>query len=199
MYKEGTRMDKKITIAIATESQDKIEGIIEGFSEIFPDYEIVVYKSKTESGVPDQPFGKDTYIGAKNRIDKIKAKFDEELRKKGIDINYYISCEAGIDDTIEEKYFSEQVVCLYNSESSKYFWGRSSSWDIPSEDIEYIRKNGLDRYLRDQGCTGLMDIMDGKYISRKDAVLEGVLAALASERIQEKRKEKSKQILSKGE
>lgn len=70
---------EKITLVIATTSEDKIEGIRRGFLEYFPkeEFEIKIYSGKIESGVPDQPFGNDTYQGAYNRIDNIKKQYEK--------------------------------------------------------------------------------------------------------------------------
>lgn len=187
---------QKIIIVIATTSEDKIEGIKEAFLEYFPkeQFEIKIYSSKTESGVPEQPFGNDTYQGAYNRINNVKEKYETQLKKQEIVVDYYVSCEAGIDNTNKvfkngqfvPIYVSEQVVCVYNPETDLYSFGKSSSWTIPQEDIKEIENTDLDQYLRKRKCTGLHDVGDGKYITRKDAVREGTVSAIASSRFQER-------------
>lgn len=188
---------QRITIVIATTSEDKIEGILDAFKKYYPEdeYEIKVYSSKTDSKVPDQPFGNDTYQGAYNRINNAREKYEEALRNQGINVNYYVSCEAGIDDSnrvvinnkLTQLFASEQVVCIYDAQKDSYAFGKSGSWMIPTEDIEEIKKTDLDQYLRKRECTGLQDVGDGKYITRKDAVMEGTLSAIASGRFVERR------------
>ena len=187
---------RKIIIVIATTSDDKIEGIKEAFLKYFSaeQYEIKIYSSKAESGVPEQPFGNDTYQGAYNRINNVKEKYEEKLKKKEIIVDYYVSCEAGIDNTNKVLkdgqyvpiYVSEQIVCIYNPKTDIYSFGKSSSWNIPQEDIKEIEDTNLDQYLRKRKCTGLHDIGDGKYITRKDAVREGTESAIASILFQER-------------
>ena len=181
---------EKINLLIATTSEDKIEGIKGAFFQYFPEeeFEINIYSGKTESGVPDQPFGNDTYQGAYNRINNIRKKYEKILKEKGISIDYYVSCEAGIDDTnkviidgkVTNLYASEQVICIYNEKQDSYSFGKSSSWTIPEKDIEEIKKTNLDQYLRARGCKGLEDVGDGKYESRAEAVMEGTKSAIAS-------------------
>ena len=181
---------QKITLAIATTSKDKIDGIRKAFRQYLPEeeFEIKIYSSKTESDVPNQPFGNDTYQGAYNRINNMKEKFKEILKEQGIDVDYYVSCEAGIDDTnkavvngkITTIYASEQVVCIYNPKQDSYSFGKSSSWTIPEEDIEEIKNKDLDQYLKKRGCTGLQEVGNGKYGTRSDAVMEGTKSAIAS-------------------
>lgn len=77
----------------------------------------------------------DTYQGAYNRIDNIKKQYEKIFKEQNIVVDYYVSCEAGIDDTnkviIDEKlmnlYSSEQVVCIYNEKQDLYSFGKSSS------------------------------------------------------------------------
>ena len=189
-----------ITLVIGTTSEDKIQGIKEGFLQYFPkeSYDIKIYSSNAESDVSNQPFGNETYQGAYNRITNIRKKYEEDINRQKISVNYYVSCEAGIDDTnkislngnIIPIYSSEQIVCIYNPENDSYYFGKSSSWTIPNEDIEEIKNTGLDQYLRNMGCTGLHDVGNGNYITRKDAVMEGTRSAIATMLFLEKHKEK---------
>lgn len=181
---------ERITLIVATTSEDKIEGIKRGFLEYFSkeEFEIKIYSGKTESGVAEQPFGNDTYQGAYNRIENIKKQYEEILKEQNIVVDYYVSCEAGIDNTnkvmVDGKlinlYSSEQVVCIYNEKQDLYSFGKSSSWTIPENDIQKIRETNLDQYLKTRGCTSLKDVGDGKYVSRATAVMEGTKSAIAS-------------------
>lgn len=158
----------KISIAIATNSADKINGIKLAFSRYFKvkETEIAIVHRAAKSGVAEQPFNEETYQGARNRVDTL------------IPINtfdYYVSCEAGIENVLEDLYFNVQVVCIYDKKN--YFFGKSAGWQIPSRDIETIRKTNLDKYLRDKGYTCLEDVL-GKGYSRQNAVMQATEHAL---------------------
>lgn len=159
-------------VAIATRSIDKIDGILEGITCFFQidEAEIICHTQKVDSGVPDQPFGNATFIGAKNRVNSIRNKFDADL---------YISCEAGIEN-FGELYFNVQVVCIYDVRSQKYLWGKSSGWVIPSKDIGLIQEIGLDDYL--QSHQNIHDITEllGNECSRKASVKDATWLALCS-------------------
>lgn len=171
-------MKDVLNIGIATTSEAKIEGIRIAFEHFFPETKIEIYSERTQSGVSSQPFGKETSKGALNRLINLV----NILKDKGIIVDYYVSCEAGIDnESIVGEYFSEQIVCIYSKKSKKNFFGKSSSWSIPSEDIQEIVNTDLDQYLKRRGYTGLQDLGNGKYITRSVAVEEGVKAALVSE------------------
>ena len=158
-----------IKVAIATQSPDKVDGIKDAISRLFcMTSEIQFYSLKSKSGVSDQPFGDETYLGAKNRVEYAK----EVL--PGMD--YYISCEAGIECAFNQ-YFNVQVVCIENN--SKTFWGKSAGWSIPSEDIEIIKKKNLDSYLKEKGISCIEELLGSSH-SRSAAVAQATELALAS-------------------
>ena len=162
-------------IGIATKSPDKIAGIKEAISRFFnlENHEIELYCQAVESGVSEQPFDSETYQGALNRATSIQ----ESL--PGMD--YYISCEAGIENVFGQ-YFNVQVICLITS-NGKTLWGKSSGWVIPNQDIEKIRKNNLDTYLREKGISRIEDLL-GPSCSRSAAVAKATWLALASGKLQ---------------
>ena len=157
-------------IAIATKSPDKIDGIKKSFSRFFLETEIEFYSKPVESGVSNQPFDSETYEGALNRVNNIR----NELP----DMDYYISCEAGIENTFGQ-YFNVQVVCIFESKSQRIFWGKSAGWSVPTNDIEIIRNNTLDTYLRGKGINCIEELL-GPSCSRSAAVAEATWLALAS-------------------
>lgn len=184
-------MKNVLKIGIGTTSDAKIEGIKRAFEKSFPNTQIEIVAKKTESEVADQPFGKDTSKGALNRVKNLV----ESLTKEGNIVDYYVSCEAGIDNiSIPGEFFSEQVVYIYNKELRRGFFGKSSSWSIPREDISELKNTDLDQYLIKRDCTGLQDVGNGTYITRSDAVEEGARAAIASEMIFIRSQEKNMQI-----
>lgn len=162
----------KLKIAIATSSLEKIDGVKEAISRFFSvkESEVEFYSKSIESGVSEQPFGDETYEGALNRVNGIKKEFP------GMD--FYISCEAGIESAFDQ-YFNVQVVCIFETKSQMFFWGKSAGWSIPSKDIGVIRKNTLDRYLREKGISSIEELL-GTSHSRRAAVAEATELALAS-------------------
>lgn len=161
-----------LRVAIATSSQEKVRGIKEAISRFFnmKESEIEFYSKSTESGVSEQPFGDETYEGALNRVNR--------LRKEFPNMDLYISCEAGIENAFGH-YFNVQVVCIFEAKSQVFFWGKSAGWSIPTEDIEIIRNNNLDSYLRGKGITSIEELL-GTSHSRRASVSQATELALAS-------------------
>ena len=157
-------------IAIATMSPDKIAGIKSSVARFFTETEFEFYSKPVESGVSSQPFDSETYQGALNRLNTIR----NEL--PGMD--FYISCEAGIENTFGQ-YFNVQVVCIFENKSQRVFWGKSSGWSIPPEDIEIIRNTTLDIYLRGKSITCIEELL-GPSCSRSASVAKATWLALAS-------------------
>lgn len=160
-----------LNVAIATNSLEKINGIKDAFLRFFhlKESEIGFYSKSVASGVSEQPFGDETYEGALNRVNGIKREIPN--------MDFYISCEAGIESAFGQ-YFNVQVVCI-EAKSQKIFWGKSAGWVIPSSDIDEIRKNTLDTYLRGKGVNSLQELL-GPENSRRAAVAEATEVALAA-------------------
>lgn len=163
-------------VVIATKSSDKLTGIIESLCRFFnlKENEVMFFSKPVSSGVSEQPFDSETYQGALNRATGIQEEFP------GAD--YYISCEAGIENVFGQ-YYNVQVVCILKP-NGETLWGKSSGWTIPAEDIEIIRKNNLDKYLRDKGITCLEDLLGPSY-SRSAAVADATWMALASGKLRD--------------
>lgn len=161
-----------LKVAIATSSQEKISGVKDAISRFFcvKESEIEFYSKSIESMVSEQPFGNETYEGALNRVNGARKEFPE--------MDFYISCEAGIENAFDQ-YFNVQVVCIFETKSQSFFWGKSAGWSIPSEDIELIRQNNLDTYLRGKGITSIEELL-GTSHSRRAAVAQAAELALAS-------------------
>lgn len=162
-----------LKIGIATTSSEKIEGIVKAISEIFrvTFEEMDVHCAAVESKVASQPFDEDTYKGAENRIREIERIFPG--------MHVYISCEAGIE-TAYDKYFNVHIVCVKEETSQTLLFGKSSSWEVPSEDIEIVKKIGLDHYLRCKGVTAIEELV-GK--PRSAFVAEATAMALSSKKV----------------
>lgn len=165
--------DKCMEIAIATNSTEKISGIREAFFRFF-EKDISVLHIKTDSEVSEQPFNEEIYVGAKNRVNNLIKRIEK-------DVDFYISCEAGIESFMGN-YFNVQVVCIFDSNAQTYLWGKSAGWQIPSKDIQIIQESTLDNYLRQKGISRIEQLLETEN-SRKSAVEQATKLALCSSKL----------------
>ncbi len=163
-------------LKIATNSTKKLCGITNAFSRFFgiQETEIEVSHQSVDSGVPNQPFNEETYQGALNRVQALLNSEDS------CNYDYYVACEAGIEKFMG-LYFNVQVVCIYEKKTNKFFYGKSSGWQIPSEAIEIIKQTNLDDYLKNNGITEIRQLLGN---SRAELVSQATQVALASAKLQ---------------
>ncbi len=161
-------------LKIATNSKEKLKGIIIAFSRFFQIDEdmIEIIHQAVDSKVPEQPFDEETYIGALNRVKALSIEND---------VDFYISCEAGIEEFMG-RFFNVQVVCIYDKNSDEYVFGKSAGWEIPSKDIGTIKNSTLDDYLRNEkGITDITQLLGNT--SRASLVAQATDNALCSRKL----------------
>lgn len=160
-----------ITIAIATNSIDKINGVKTSFSRFFriKETEIKIFHKSVDSGVAEQPFNEETYLGAMNRVKSI-------MNSKNAD--FYVSCEAGIEGFLDN-YMNVQVVCIFDKKSQRYAFGKSAGWQIPLNDIEIIKNSNIDTYLKNKGIMSSEELLGPEY-SRAKCVAQATKFALST-------------------
>ncbi len=143
-------------VIIASENPVKIKVAEKSFLAVFPNEEFEFIGIKSESGVPDQPMGDETRLGAENRLRFIKNKYP--------DADFWISQEGG---TFQEgdKYFNRAWIIVSDKDG---FIGESSTANfyLPKEIIKHIQ-NGLE--LGDAGDKffGTLNIKQGKGVIGK--------------------------------
>ena len=86
-----------VKIVVASENPVKLNATRRGFEQMFPNLEFTVEGISVESGVSDQPIGRDeTLQGATNRMNSVRAAMP--------DADYWVGIEGGIeihDDSME--------------------------------------------------------------------------------------------------
>ena len=120
---------------MGTKNPGKIEGAKQAFEKYFDNVEIEGISVDSEVG--DQPFNEEILQGAKNRVKNLK-KYAKENK---LDIDFYVSSEAGITNSLGEWIDINCVVI----EDSKGFQsiGTSQGFPIPEKYIEEIKQTEL--------------------------------------------------------
>ena len=83
-------------ILMGTKNPGKIEGAKQAFEKYFDNIEIEGVAVSSEVG--DQPVNEEILQGAKNRVKNLK----EYAKQNNIEVDYYISSEAGITNLLGE-------------------------------------------------------------------------------------------------
>ncbi|MGE5402848.1 MAG: inosine/xanthosine triphosphatase, partial [Ignavibacteriales bacterium] len=157
----------------------KINAVKEAFARYFGEVETRGFA--TDSSVPDQPFGEDTYAGARNRA--------LELQKidllEGFRADYYVGIEGGVMNYYS-RWFGFGVMCVMNS-AGKAGFGSSPHYELPSSVVDELHRG------KELGT--VMDELTGKYntkqhkgavgfftngvMDRKDLYIQGLIVAIA--------------------
>lgn len=126
-------------ILMGTKNLGKIEGAKQAFEKYFDNVEIEGVPVSSEVG--NQPINEEILIGAKNRVKNLK----EYAIKNNIEVDFYISSEAGITNLLGEWIDINAVVI----EDSKGFQsvGTSQGFPIPNKYIDEIKQTELGKVM----------------------------------------------------
>jgi non-canonical (house-cleaning) NTP pyrophosphatase len=99
-------------LGIGTKSERKVKTIRRSIEQLLAVSDIETHPFPSKSGVPETPWDKESYDGARNRA------IDCQKNVPGLD--FYIGLESGL----VERYghiFEEAWCCLINNEGKEYF------------------------------------------------------------------------------
>ena len=166
-------------ILMGTKNPGKIQGAKEAFEKYFDNVEIEGIAVDSEVG--DQPFNQEILQGAKNRVKNLK----KYAKENQIELDFYISSEAGITNSLGEWIDINCVVI----EDSKGFQsiGTSQGFPIPDKYIEEIKVTELgkvmDKIFRGKELgkgKGGISFLTKNEVSRIDLTRNAFIMALTS-------------------
>ncbi|MEK7647480.1 MAG: inosine/xanthosine triphosphatase [Patescibacteria group bacterium] len=107
-------------IVVGSASKRKISIVEKIAQQIFKDAVIDVVGYAAKSGVPDTPYGRETFEGAKNRV------LDAQIKMLGAD------CYVGLESGLVERYTHvfEEAWCVLLLQGREYY-GYSSGLKVP--------------------------------------------------------------------
>ncbi len=139
-------------ILMGTKNPGKIEGAKRAFLKYFDNVEIQGISSDSEVG--DQPFDKEIFQGAKNRVKNLKKYANEN----NIEADFYIASEAGITNLLGE--WIDINAAIVESKDGVQSIGVSQGFEIPEKYIDEIKSTELGRVM-DKIFSGV-DLAKGK-------------------------------------
>ncbi len=117
------------TVIVASTNSAKIEGFRLAFTRMFPDETFEFQSIKAESGVPDQPVGRDqTLHGAQNRI--------AHARTQAPTADYWVTNESGVEDVGADLYIVNWIAVTDGITFSNTL---TASFQLPPRVADYVR------------------------------------------------------------
>lgn len=157
----------------------KVNAVKDSFSKYFENVEVKSFP--TGSGVPDQPFGEDTFTGAKNRALELV----EINRKNNLNADYFVGIEGGVLNYFS-RWFGFGVMCVVDK-AGKTGFGTSPHFELPQAVVDELH-NGKELGIVMDELTGKMNtkyhngaigFFTNGVMDRKDLYIQGMIVALA--------------------
>ncbi len=166
-------------ILIASENPVKKNATEEAFSKFFENVEVL--GASIKSGVPAQPFDKETFLGARNRVINLF----HHASKNGLnDVEYFVGIEGGVEKRFD-RWFGFGVVCISDKDKN-YGYGITPYFELPKKVIVELSKgkelgkiiDGLSNEIETKRKGGAIGYLTGGVYNRKNLYVNGVIMAL---------------------
>jgi len=168
---------KEMKVLIATKNPGKVEGARRALAHYFNDVEIEGVK--VESNVSEQPVGKETYIGAVNRVDNLI----KYAKSNNINADLYMSVESGLTEDLG--FWAITNIAVIKNNKGEMGVGTSASFPVPKKHVENVIKNTLATVMDElfnetdlRSSTGGVGILTKDVISRIDLNTQAFIMAL---------------------
>jgi len=160
-------------IIVGSKNPVKIQAVKEAFSKFFD--EVHVMSRSAKSGVPDQPFGDDTFRGARNRA----------LALRDEDADFYVGLEGGVMDVLDRT-VTFGAFCIIDVHGKESF-GMSPILLLPDQVIKGLKEGKELGDVMDELTGGHNTKQKGGaagfftkgVVTRKDFYVQGLCVAMA--------------------
>lgn len=164
-------------VLIGTKNPGKIEGAKRAFENYFDDVEVIGIK--VNSNVSEQPVGKETLLGAKNRVNNLV----NYARENNIYADYFVAVESGINDDLG--FWAITNIALVQNSLGETGIGASESFPVPNKYVKTIIKDTLapvmDKIFQEsdlRSSTGGIGLLTHDVLSRIDLTTHAFVMAL---------------------
>lgn len=164
-------------VLIGTKNPGKIEGAKRAFANYFSDVEVIGIKA--ESNVSEQPVGKETFLGAKNRVNNL-IKYAKE---NNICADYFVAVESGINDDLG--FWAITNIAVVKNNLGEIGVGSSESFPVPEKYVKTIIEETLapvmDKIFEEsdlRSSTGGIGLLTHDVLSRIDLNTHAFVMAL---------------------
>lgn len=125
-----------MNIVVGTQSERKINSVKKVIQSLTV-HPFTLQSIKTDSMVPETPYDKETYDGAKNRA--------YACRQQSPEAEYCVGIESGLVERYGHMY-EEAWTCVIDSNGKEYF-GYSSGLKLPDYVLDQMNEHDLPHYL----------------------------------------------------
>ena len=122
-------------VLIGTKNPGKIEGAQRAFKHYFNDVEVIGIKA--ESNVSEQPVGKETLLGAMNRVNNLM----KYAKENNISADYFVAVESGITEDLG--FWAITNVAVIKNSNGEVGIGSSGSFPVPNKYVKTIINESL--------------------------------------------------------
>ncbi|MCU7496481.1 MAG: inosine/xanthosine triphosphatase [Ignavibacteria bacterium] len=166
-------------VLVGSANPVKVNAVRDSFSRYFEGVEVKGYA--TASKVPDQPFGEETFTGAKNRVLGLL----EVNSRENLNADYFVGIEGGVLSYFS-RWFGFGVMCIMDK-NGKTGFGTSPHFELPQVVMEELH-NGKELGIVMDELTGKMNtkyhngaigFFTNGVMDRKDLYVHGMTVALA--------------------
>ena len=165
-------------VLVGSENPVKVEAVREAFSKYFDDVEVLGLK--VNSMVPDQPIGKETFLGAENRALALTV-IDNERK---LNCDFFVGLESGIIH-LYSKWFTFGVVCIIDKSRRESF-GTSIMFELPEFIVKQLLKrvelgDVMDEIIGEKNTKqkgGAVGFFTKGVINREKLYVDGIISAL---------------------
>lgn len=165
-------------VLVGSKNPVKIDSVKEAFVNYFKDVE--VEGREVDSGVSHQPVNNDTFIGARNRVLKLK---ELNLTEK-LSADLFVGIEGGIVKQFD-KWFAFGCMCVADNSGNVGF-GTSPHFELPDSVVEKLLEgielgDVMDEIMNQRNTKqkhGAIGFFTNGVMNRKELYIEGLKVAV---------------------
>lgn len=168
----------KMKIFVGSKNPVKIDSVKEALSSYFGSIEVIGIDA--ESGVPVQPVGDETFLGARNRARFLKL----YCQKENIGADLFIGIEGGIAKLFD-KWFAFGCMCIIDATGKEGF-GTSPLFQLPDQVVNKLLDgielgHVMDEIQNEENTKqkqGAIGYFTNGVMNRKELYIEGLKVAI---------------------
>ena len=167
-----------MNILVGSKNPVKITSVEESFANYFDSIEVLGVE--VESGVAHQPFGDETFIGARNRANALKKINDEEK----LNADFFVGIEGGVIYQFE-KWFAFGCMCIMDTDNNVGF-GLTPHFELPAIIVHELQRgvelgDVMDKIQNEENTKqkhGAIGYFTNGVMNRKELYIEGLKVAI---------------------